>query len=89
VPSGNEAGLDYHLSTTHAIAAVSGPVADLDRLDTAQFVLLAPVGGLEPGDHEVTLTANLPIGLTLVSVTPPTVIVTVTALGSPAPSASP
>ena len=90
VPSGNEVGLDYQLSTTHAIAAVSGPVADLDRLDTALFVLLAPVGGLEPGTHEVTLTANLPIGLTLVSVTPATVTVTVTPSGgSPAPSASP
>ncbi|MFL5775760.1 MAG: YbbR-like domain-containing protein [Chloroflexota bacterium] len=89
VPSSNQAGLDYRLSTNHAIAAVSGALADLDRLDAAQFVLLAPVGGLGPGTHEVTLTANLPIGLTLVSATPASVVVTVTVLGGPSPSASP
>jgi YbbR domain-containing protein len=89
ITSGGQAGLDYRLSTNRAIALVGGPVADLDRLDPAQFVLLAPVGGLTPGAHEVTLTANLPIGLTLVSVDPPTVIVTVSPSGSAAPAASP
>ena len=90
VPSGIEAGLDYDLSTTHAIALVGGSVADLDRLDAATFNLLAPVGGLGPGVHEVTLTALLPAGLTLVSITPPTVTVTVSpAAASPAPSGSP
>jgi YbbR domain-containing protein len=89
ITTGGAAGLDYHLSTTHAIALVGGPVADLDRLESAQFFLLAPVGGLGPGQHEVTLTANLPVGLTLVSVDPPTVIVTVTPSTSPAPGASP
>jgi YbbR domain-containing protein len=89
VPSGGQVGLDYHLSTTHAIALVSGPLADLDRLDAAQFQLLAPVGGLGPGTDEVTLTANLPVGLTLVSVNPPMVVVTVTPSASPGPGASP
>jgi hypothetical protein len=60
IPSGGQAGLDYHLSTNHAIALVGGPLADLDRLDAAQFMLLAPVGGLGPGEHEVTLTADAP-----------------------------
>ena len=72
-PSGIQAGLDYRLSTTHAIALVGGPIADLDRMESAEFELLAPVGGLGPGTHEVTLTANLPVGLTLVSVEPATV----------------
>jgi YbbR domain-containing protein len=89
ITTGGSVGLDYHLSTTHAIALVGGPVADLDRLESAQFFLVAPVGGLGPGQHQVTLTANLPVGLTLVSVDPPTVIVTVTASSSPAPGASP
>jgi YbbR domain-containing protein len=89
ITSGRQAGLDYRLSTDHAIALVGGPVADLDRIDPAEFTLLAQVGGLAPGVHEVTLTANLPIGLTLVSVDPPTVNVTVTVAGSPGPSASP
>jgi YbbR domain-containing protein len=89
ITTGGSVGLDYHLSTTHAIALVGGPVADLDRLESAQFFLVAPVGGLGPGQHQVTLTANLPVGLTLVSVDPPTVIVTVTASSSQAPGASP
>jgi len=89
ITSGGQVGLDYRLSTNHAIALVGGPVADLDRLDAAQFTLLAPVGGLGPGTHEVTLTANLPVGLTLVSVDPPTVMVTVTPSASGAPAASP
>jgi YbbR domain-containing protein len=91
VPTGVEAGLEYDLSTTQAIALVGGSLADLDRLDPAEFVIQAPVGGLAPGVHEVALTAYLPVGLTLVSVTPPTVTVTVTvaSAASPAPSASP
>ena len=89
ITTGGAVGLDYHLSTTHAIALVGGPAADLDRLEAAQFFLLAPVGGLGPGQHEVTLTANLPVGLTLVSVDPPTVIVTVTPSSSASPGASP
>lgn len=89
VPSGVEAGLEYSLSQTHAIALVSGSLADLDRLDAATFNLSAPVGGLGVGVHEVTLTANLPVGLTLVSITPPTITVTVTqAAAGASPAAS-
>ena len=89
IPTGTQAGLAYRLSTNQAIALVGGPKADLDRLDAAVFTLLAPVGGLGPGTHQVTLTANLPIGLTLVQVSPPTVTVTITLAGAAAPSASP
>jgi YbbR domain-containing protein len=84
VPSGTQAGLGYRLSTNNAIALVGGPIADLERLDAAEFELLAPVGGLGPGVHEVALTANLAVGLSLVSVEPPTVTVTVTTAASPA-----
>lgn len=89
VPSGTQAGLAYRLSTNHAIALVGGPVADLERLDGAEFTLLAPVGGLGPGVHAVTLTAQLPIGLTLVSVEPPTVEVTITPAASPSAAPPP
>jgi YbbR domain-containing protein len=89
VPSGIQAGLDYRLSTTHAIALVGGPIADLDRLESAEFELMAPVGGLGPGTHEVTLTATLPVGLTLVSVEPAIVTVTITPVASPSPAAFP
>lgn len=78
VPSGGQAGLDYRLSSTHALATVAGALADLDRLDGAAFTLLAEVGGLGPGTHVVPLTAKLQVGLVLSIVTPPTVTVTIT-----------
>jgi YbbR domain-containing protein len=89
VLAGGQAGLDYRVSTTHALATVGGPIADLERLDGATFTLLAPVGGLGPGTHEVTLAANLSIGLTLVAVNPRTVTVMVTVASPATPSASP
>ena len=49
VLAGVDAGFDYRLSFSHALATVGGPLADLDRLDGATFVLLADVGSLGPG----------------------------------------
>jgi YbbR domain-containing protein len=89
VLTGVDSGFDYRLSFSHALATVGGPLADLDRLDGATFVLLADVGSLAPGSHEVTLTANLPVGLTLNRVEPAIVIVTIAPLASPSPSVSP
>jgi YbbR domain-containing protein len=92
--AGNQAGLRYELSTTHALATVGGPRADLERLDPSTFTLVAQVGGLGPGTHEVALQTQLQVGLALVAVVPKTVTVTISvaspAGASPAaPSASP
>jgi YbbR domain-containing protein len=89
VLAGVNPNLDYHLSFSHALATVGGALADLDRLDGASFVLLAQVGSLGPGKHDVTLTANLPVGLSIVTIEPLTVTLTITPLASPSPSASP
>jgi len=89
VPSGARADLLYSLSVNHALATVGGSLADLQRLDGASFVLTAPVGGLGPGSHEVTLEANLPIGLTMVGIEPPKVTVTISVPPSAAPSTGP
>jgi YbbR domain-containing protein len=89
VPAGGQTGLEYRFATTHALATVGGPIADLQRLDAATFTLLAQVGGLGIGTHQVTLQANLPVGLTLVAVTPTSVTVTITASQPAIPSASP
>lgn len=78
--------LQYGLSIGRILATVGGPVADLDRLEAATFTLSAPVGGLGPGRHEVTLVANLPTGLGLVGVEPAIVVVTISA---PPPASSP
>ena len=89
VLAGRQAGLDYRLSTTRAVATVGGPLADLERLDAATFTLLAQVGGLGPGTHEVTLEANVAVGLSLVAASPATVTVTVTPASTSSSSASP
>jgi YbbR domain-containing protein len=89
VPSGARTDLLYGLSVNHALATVGGPLAELQRLDGAAFVLTAPVGGLAPGTHDVTLEANLPIGLTMVGIEPPKITVTVSVPPSTAPSTGP
>ncbi|HET9521879.1 MAG TPA: CdaR family protein [Candidatus Limnocylindrales bacterium] len=89
VLAGVASDFDYRLSFSHALATVGGPLADLDRLDGASFVLEADVSSLTAGSHEVTLTANLPLGLTLSTVQPAIVTVTIVPLASPNPPASP
>lgn len=86
---GGRSDLDYRLSISHALATVGGSVAELDRLDAATFTLLAEVGGLAPGNHLVTLEANLPVGLSLVGVDPTNVTVTIRVPPSTAPSPAP
>jgi YbbR domain-containing protein len=81
--------LEYRLSFTHALATLGGALTDLDRLDGASFVVVAQVGSLGPGSHNVTLSANPPVGLSIVRIEPVSVTVTITPLASPSPSASP
>jgi YbbR domain-containing protein len=89
VMSGARTDLLYSLSVNNASATVGGPLADLQRLDGATFTLTAPVGGLGPGSHEVTLESNLQIGLAMVSIEPSKVTVTITVPPSSAPSTGP
>ena len=76
----------YSLSTSQVSIVIGGPVADLDRLDPSSFTVTADVSALPVGTHTVALTANLPQGLTVVSISPPSVSVEV---GLPPPSPSP
>jgi YbbR domain-containing protein len=89
VASGARADLLYSFSVNHALATAGGPLADLERLDAAKFVLTSPVGGLAPGTHQVKLEANLPIGLGIVTIDPPTITVTISGPGAASPSAVP
>jgi YbbR domain-containing protein len=76
----------YSLSTNQVLVTLGGSIAQLDGLEGRAFSVQAPVAGLEPGRHEVAVVANLPAGLTLVSASPPSVVVTV---ALPPPSAAP
>jgi YbbR domain-containing protein len=86
---GARADLDYRLSDINGRATVGGPLADLERLDAAAFTMLLQVGGLGVGTYQVAPTANLPVGLSLVTVDPTVVTVTVSPRASPSPSAGP
>ena len=81
--------LTYRLSVDHVLVTIGGSVADLDRLSGAALVMDLDVTGLKAGTHEVTPTANPPVGTTVVAVSPPTVAVTVGTAAVTAPSASP
>ena len=60
--------------------------ADLARLDPSSFTVIADVSSLPAGTHTVQLSANLPQGLSVVSISPPQVSIDV---GLPLPSPSP
>lgn len=79
--------LVYALSTDRILITIGGSVAELDRLSGSSIVLTLDVAGLEVGTHQVTATANLTTGLTLIGASPNPIVVTVSsAAGSPAPS---
>jgi YbbR domain-containing protein len=73
----------YTLSTSHVLVTIGGSATDLDRLGSVSVVLSLDVTGLDVGDHKVVPSANLTTGLTLLSISPSPVIVTIAA---PAPS---
>ena len=83
--TGEQSSLTYALSTDSVLATIGGSVADLDRLDGRSFDVEASVAGLGPGEHVVEITADLPAGLTLVTSSPPTVVVTISSRPATAP----
>ena len=83
---GARSDLEYALSTDRVLVTIGGSIAELDRLSGTNLVLTLDVGGLAPGTHDVTATANLTTGLTLISASPNPIQVTVS---TPAPSPAP
>ena len=82
--------LAYALSVDRVLVTIGGSTADLDRLSGAALVMDLDVTDLKAGEHEVAPTANLPVGTTLVAVSPPTVVVTIgAAVPAPSGAASP
>jgi YbbR domain-containing protein len=83
---GARADLVYKLSTDRVLVTIGGSEADLDRLSGAALALTVNVSGLAVGSHQVTPTANLTTGLSLLGVSPSPITVTISI---PAPSPSP
>lgn len=83
---GARADLVYKLSTDRVLVTIGGSVADLDRLSGAALALTVNVSGLAVGSHQVTPTANLTTGLSLLGVSPSPITVTIS---TPSPSPTP
>ncbi|HEX6128046.1 MAG TPA: CdaR family protein [Candidatus Limnocylindria bacterium] len=64
---------------------VSGPAAVLADLDLASLSVVVDVGGLDPGQHQLTPSIGLPDGVELVSISPSAVPVTLQAPVTPSP----
>ena|SRR5436305_1590281 len=85
VLNGREPGVNYAIEPLSAIVTVGGPVADLDRIDAAGFVLPIDVAGLGPGTHVVEPSPTLQAGLRLLGLSPKSLTVTVTEVGGSGP----
>lgn len=81
--AGARSDLIYSLSTDRVLVTIGGSVADLDRLSGSSIVLTVDVTGLDVGQHNVAVSANLRSVLTLVGASPNPVVVTISA---PSPS---
>jgi YbbR domain-containing protein len=88
VLSGQQPDLDYSMTPLSVLVTLGGPIADLNRIDPARFTVAVDVAGLDPGTHQVQVVPNVQVPLSVISVDPQTVTVTVTSRTSPA-SATP
>jgi YbbR domain-containing protein len=82
---GDEPGFTYDLSTSRVLVTLFGGVNDLDAAGSNPLVATVDVTGLDAGVHTVTVTPQVPSGLTLVDTSPPSISVRVTSV---APSGS-
>lgn len=89
---GVDPGLRYAVGVDRVLITVGGSVADLDRLTGSSLIADLDVAGLAAGTREVTVSADLPSGVTFVTASPGKVSVVISAAppsASPAPAASP
>lgn len=88
---GAPAGTACLPSLAQVSLTLSGPLAALDALAAADVTPLLDVSGLGPGAHDVKPSVSLPDGISLVSISPASVRVTLQppASSTPAPSPSP
>ncbi len=77
--TGVQPGYAYRLDVPSVDVILSGPVRQLDELTPDQLEADIPVADLQVGDNEVMPVVEAPRGTSLVSITPESVTVTVTA----------
>ena len=76
---GANPSLSYALSAQSVLLTAYGSTADLDRLGSAAITVGLDVSGLATGVHPLTVVPSLPSGVTVVSLDPQSVTVTITA----------
>jgi YbbR domain-containing protein len=81
--------LAYRPAVDRVVLTVGGTLAALDALDASQLTARLDVAGLGAGTASVPVAVLLPAGVSLLSSSPPEVAVTVTAVATPAPAATP
>jgi len=86
---GARSDLTYSVPVDRVLITIGGSIADLDRLEGSALLADLAVGELGLGTSDVPVTIQLPVGLTLVSASPSTVQVTVTAPASSPAAISP
>jgi YbbR domain-containing protein len=79
----------YSLSTDQLLVTVGGKQADLDALQGSALAGTVDVTGLGPGVHDVAVRVLLPRAISLLSVAPARVSVTITIPPTPPPTAEP
>jgi YbbR domain-containing protein len=89
VLAGVQPGHNYSLSADRVLVTLSGSPGSLNGLATEPFLVRADVAAFGEGVHEVALTPTLPEGVTLVSVNPATILVTVAVPAAPGVSGGP
>jgi len=82
---GGDPTLTYNVSVQSVLLTVFGSSADLDRLGSTPITVGLDVSGMGPGTHQVTVVPSLPSGVTVVTINPAAVTITITA-PSPVPS---
>jgi YbbR domain-containing protein len=80
---GASPALTYVLSTQSVLLTAYGSTADLDRLGSAAITVGLDVSGLAPGVHQLTVVPSLASGVSLVSLDPTTVTVTISGITTP------
>lgn len=81
--NGTSADLTYTLSSGSTLVVVSGPLAPLDAVDGSSLRAVADVSGLGPGTYTLPLAVTVPSGLTVSSLTPAQVVVTIASTATP------
>lgn len=85
---GAQPDLVYALGTDRVLLVLGGSSAELDRLTGSELVVDLDVSGLDGGTSDVPVSVDVPAGVRIVSLTPESVEVTVSAVaaGSPTPT---